>query len=140
MGMNSIEKILANHSDQSEVKPGDVVVVKVDTAVWFDFMRPDVLKIADPDMVVLCHDHMVPAPTVQAANMAKHMRGFVEKFGTFAAGVMANETGITVTNLTVQAICASGSGVVDRAVRAHTAGGRATYLQKYSTAEASLAG
>jgi 3-isopropylmalate/(R)-2-methylmalate dehydratase large subunit len=81
MGMNSIEKILASHSAQAEVKPGDVVVVKVDTAVWFDFMRPDVLKIADPDMIVLLHDHMVPSPTVQAANMAKHMRGFVEKFG-----------------------------------------------------------
>ena len=81
MGMNSIEKILANHSEQSVVEPGDVVVVNVDTAVWFDFMRPDVLKIADPDMVVLLHDHMVPSPTVQSANMAKQMRAFVEKFG-----------------------------------------------------------
>lgn len=81
MGMNAIEKILANHSDQDVVKPGEVVVVDVDTAVWFDFMRPDVLKIADPDMVVLLHDHMVPAPTVQSANMAIGMRAFVEKFG-----------------------------------------------------------
>lgn len=81
MGMNSIEKILARHSEQEVVRPGDVVVVKVDTAVWFDFMRPDVLKIADPDMVVLCFDHQVPAPTVLAANMAKHLREFVDRFG-----------------------------------------------------------
>ena len=81
MGMTSIEKILASHSRQSSVKPGDVVVVDVDTAVYFDFMRSDVERIADPDKLVLLHDHMVPAPTVQSANMAKQMREFVEKFG-----------------------------------------------------------
>jgi len=81
MGMTSIEKILASHSGQSSVKPGDVVVVDVDTAVYFDFMRSDVERIADPDKLVLLHDHMVPAPTVQSANMAKQMREFVEKFG-----------------------------------------------------------
>jgi 3-isopropylmalate/(R)-2-methylmalate dehydratase large subunit len=78
--MTSIEKILASHSGQSEVKPGDVVVVDVDTAVFFDWMRSDVVKIADPDKLVLLHDHMVPAPTVQAANMAKKMREFAAKF------------------------------------------------------------
>jgi len=81
MGMTSIEKILASHSGQASVQPGDVVVVDVDTAVYFDFMRADVQRIADPDKLVLLHDHMVPAPTVQSANMAKQMREFVEKFG-----------------------------------------------------------
>lgn len=81
MRMNSIEKILASHSDQREVKPGDVVVVDVDVAVYFDWMRPDVARIADPDKLVLLHDHQVPAPTVQAANQAKQMREFVERFG-----------------------------------------------------------
>jgi 3-isopropylmalate/(R)-2-methylmalate dehydratase large subunit len=81
MGMTSIEKILASHSGQREVKPGDVVVVDVDVAVYFDHMRPDVARIADPDKLVLLHDHFVPAPTVGAANHAKRMREFVEKFG-----------------------------------------------------------
>jgi 3-isopropylmalate/(R)-2-methylmalate dehydratase large subunit len=80
MGMTSIEKILANHSDQKAVKPGDVVMVDVDVAVYFDFMRPDVVRIHDPDKLVLLHDHMVPAPTLQSANFAKHLRDFVEKF------------------------------------------------------------
>ena len=79
--MTSIEKILARHSDQLVVRPGDVVVVDVDTAVYFDWMRPDVERIADPDKLVLLHDHQVPAPTVHSANMAKQMREFVEKFG-----------------------------------------------------------
>jgi len=81
MGMNAIEKILANHSEQKEVVPGDVVMVDVDVTVQFDHARPEVLRIANPDKLVLCHDHVVPAPTVQAANMAKRMRDFVERFG-----------------------------------------------------------
>jgi 3-isopropylmalate/(R)-2-methylmalate dehydratase large subunit len=81
MGMNAIERILAGHSDQKEVKPGDVVVVDVDVTVQFDSARSDVLRIANPDRLVLVHDHVVPAPTVRAANHAKSMREFVERFG-----------------------------------------------------------
>jgi 3-isopropylmalate/(R)-2-methylmalate dehydratase large subunit len=81
MGMNAIEKILSRHSDQDVVVPGDVVVVDVDVTVQFDHARADVLKVAKPDKLVLLHDHVVPAPTVQAANNAKRMREFVEKFG-----------------------------------------------------------
>jgi 3-isopropylmalate/(R)-2-methylmalate dehydratase large subunit len=81
MGMNAIEKILANHSEQEIVEPGDVVMVNVDVTVQFDHSRPDVLRIANPDKLVLCHDHVVPAPTVRAANNAKRMREFVERFG-----------------------------------------------------------
>ena len=81
MGMNAIEKILANHSEQEVVSPGDVVMVDVDVTVQFDHARPDVLRLANPDKLVLLHDHVVPAPTVQAANNAKRMREFVEKFG-----------------------------------------------------------
>jgi len=81
MGMNAIEKILASHSDQQKVAPGDVVMVNVDVTVQFDHARPDVLRIANPDKLVLLHDHVVPAPTVQAANNAKRMREFVARFG-----------------------------------------------------------
>jgi 3-isopropylmalate/(R)-2-methylmalate dehydratase large subunit len=81
MGMNAIEKILANHSEQERVVPGDVVMVDVDVTVQFDHARPDILKINDPSKVVLLHDHMVPAPTVQAANNAKRVRDFVDRFG-----------------------------------------------------------
>ena len=81
MGMNAIEKILASHSAQDVVRPGDVVMVDVDVTVQFDHARPDILKIANPDRVVLVHDHVVPAPTVQAANNAKRVREFVDRFG-----------------------------------------------------------
>ena len=80
MGMNAIERILANHSDQDVVAPGDVVVVDVDVTVQFDAARPDVTRVAKPDKLVLLHDHVVPAPTVQAANNAKRLREFVDRF------------------------------------------------------------
>lgn len=80
MGMNAIEKILANHSEQELVRPGEVVMVDVDVTVQFDSARADVLKIANPDRVVLLHDHVVPAPTVMAANAAKRLRDFAERF------------------------------------------------------------
>jgi hypothetical protein len=65
--------------------------------------------------------------------------GFVEKFGTFAGGFMWNDTGITVTGLSVQAICASGSGVTDRALGVRAARDRrAAYLQRYNAAKAAL--
>ena len=57
------------------------MMVNVDVTVQFDHARPDVLRIANPDKLVLLHDHVVPAPTVQAANNAKRMREFVERFG-----------------------------------------------------------
>ena len=65
--MNAIERILARHSEQDVVAPGEVVMVDVDVTVQFDHARPDVLKIANPKKLVLVHDHVVPAPTVQAA-------------------------------------------------------------------------
>jgi 3-isopropylmalate/(R)-2-methylmalate dehydratase large subunit len=79
--MNAIEKILARHSAQDVVCPNDVVMVDVDVTVQFDHARPDVLKIANPEKLVMVHDHVVPAPTVQAANNAKRLRDFVERFG-----------------------------------------------------------
>jgi 3-isopropylmalate/(R)-2-methylmalate dehydratase large subunit len=79
--MNAIEKILASHSEQDVVRPGDVVMVEVDVTVHFDFMRPDITRINDPGKVVLLHDHVVPAPTVQAANNAKDLREFAARFG-----------------------------------------------------------
>ena len=81
MPMNAIEKILVRHSEQKVVQPGDVVMVDVDVTVQFDHARPDVLKIANPEKLVMVHDHVVPAPTVQAANNAKRLRDFVERFG-----------------------------------------------------------
>ncbi len=86
MGMTIAEKILAAKSGRTQVSPGDVVTVGVDTVILFDnnFMPNnwrEVLKVHDPGKLVVTFDHRVPAPTQQAA--AAHVTGreFVKRFG-----------------------------------------------------------
>ncbi len=86
MGMTVAEKILARKSGQDKVGPGDLVTVDVDTVILFDnnFMPSqwrDVLKLKDPERIIVVFDHRVPAATPQSA--AAHVTGrkFVEKFG-----------------------------------------------------------
>ena len=86
MGMTMTEKILARASNVGTVKPGDVAVVDVATAVLMDMtFLPEgwreILKVHDPNKVVIVFDHLVPAPTVQAAQAHGTGRAFAERFG-----------------------------------------------------------
>jgi 3-isopropylmalate/(R)-2-methylmalate dehydratase large subunit len=86
MGMTMTEKILARAGGVAQVKPGDVAVVDVETAVLMDMtFLPEgwreVLKVKDPTKVAIIFDHLVPAPTVQAATAHRTGREFARKFG-----------------------------------------------------------
>jgi 3-isopropylmalate/(R)-2-methylmalate dehydratase large subunit len=86
MGMTIAEKILAKKGGQAKVVPGDVVTVGVDVVVLFDnnFMPSiwrDILKVHDPERIVVTFDHRVPAPNQLAAAAQKTGREFVRRFG-----------------------------------------------------------
>ena len=86
MGMTVTEKILASRSGRDRVGPGDLVTVRVDTAVMLDMnfipgMYYEVLQLPDPDRVIVMHDHLSPARDVQAADAMTRGREFVEKWG-----------------------------------------------------------
>ncbi len=86
MGMTIAEKILAKKGGQAKVVPGDVVTVGVDVVVLFDnnFMPSiwrDILKVHDPDRIIVALDHRVPAPNQQAAAAHRTSREFVRRFG-----------------------------------------------------------
>jgi 3-isopropylmalate/(R)-2-methylmalate dehydratase large subunit len=86
MGMTVAEKILARKSGQKKVGPGDLVTVEVDTVILFDnnFMPSqwrDVLRLKDPDRLVVCFDHRAPAHTTASAAAHRTGREFVKKFG-----------------------------------------------------------
>jgi len=86
MGMTIAEKILARKSGQAKVSPGDVVTVEVDTVVLIDnsFMASrwrEVLKVRDPNRIVVVFDHRVPASTQDSAAAHRTGRRFVETFG-----------------------------------------------------------
>jgi 3-isopropylmalate/(R)-2-methylmalate dehydratase large subunit len=86
MGMTIVEKILARASGAAQVKPGDLVVVGVDTVVLYDgnffpaYWR-DPISVKNPDGVVVVFDHRVPAPDRACATAHEVGRRFVERFG-----------------------------------------------------------
>ncbi len=86
MGMTAIEKILARNSGRAEVGPGDLVVVEVGTAVMYDnnFIPTnwrDILKVRNPERIVVVFDHRVPAKDIMSATAHATGRDFVRKFG-----------------------------------------------------------
>jgi 3-isopropylmalate/(R)-2-methylmalate dehydratase large subunit len=86
MGMTIAEKILAKKSCQTTVAPGDLVTVEVDTVVMIDNSFTagrwrEILKLKDPDRLVVVFDHRVPASTTDSAEAHATGRRFVEKFG-----------------------------------------------------------
>jgi 3-isopropylmalate/(R)-2-methylmalate dehydratase large subunit len=87
MGMTITEKILARAGGLPKVSPGDVAVVDVETACLIDLsFLPEgwrnVLQVADPSKVVIVFDHLVPAPTADAANCMRTGREFAKKFAS----------------------------------------------------------
>jgi 3-isopropylmalate/(R)-2-methylmalate dehydratase large subunit len=86
MGMTITEKILSRAAGGIPVKPGDLAVVDVTTAVLMDMtFLPEswreILHVQDPDRVVIVFDHLVPAATPQAAAAHVTGRDFARRFG-----------------------------------------------------------
>ncbi len=86
MGSTIAEKILAKKSGRDVVRPGDLVTVEVDTVILFDnnFMPAnwrDILRLRDPERIVVVMDHRVPAPNAMAAGAHVTARAFAKKFG-----------------------------------------------------------
>ena len=86
MGMTAIEKILARAGGVDKVSPGDLVMARIDTAVMFDnnfnpHMWRNVLKVFDPEKIVVAFDHRVPASDIHSATAHQVGRAFVKKFG-----------------------------------------------------------
>jgi 3-isopropylmalate/(R)-2-methylmalate dehydratase large subunit len=86
MPMTIVEKILARASGAEKVKPGDLVVVGVDTVVLYDgnffpaYWR-DLKQVKNPDSIVVVFDHRVPAPDRTCAKAHEVGRAFVRQFG-----------------------------------------------------------
>ncbi|WP_020495745.1 3-isopropylmalate dehydratase large subunit [Sciscionella marina] len=84
--MTMTEKILAGHSDREAIRPGDIVVTKVDTVVpldmnFYDSMWAEPSKVFDPDRIVVIFDHVVPAPNRGVGEALERGRAFAKKMG-----------------------------------------------------------
>ena len=91
MGMTMTEKIMARASGRETVKPGDLVLAKIDFAMGHDLTIPPAGKIMreqmgaqkiwDPERVAVVQDHFQPAKDIASASLGKMTRDFAREMG-----------------------------------------------------------
>src|SRR6202048_5082609 len=91
MGMTMTEKILARGAGRDSVRPGDLVLAKVDFAMGHDLTIPPAgrimreqmgaEKIWDPDRVAVTQDHFQPAKDAASATLGRLTREFSHDMG-----------------------------------------------------------
>jgi 3-isopropylmalate/(R)-2-methylmalate dehydratase large subunit len=91
MGMTMTEKILARGSGRGEVRPGDLVMAKVDFAMGHDLTIPPAgrimrdqmgaQKVWDPERVAVVQDHFQPAKDAASATLGRMTREFARDMG-----------------------------------------------------------
>src|ERR671937_359876 len=91
MGMTMTEKILARAGGRDSVRPGEIVLAKIDFAMGHDLTIPPAGKIMreqmgaekvwDPDRVAVVQDHFQPAKDVASAALGRSTREFAQQMG-----------------------------------------------------------
>ncbi len=89
MPMTLAEKILAAHTDRSDVHPGELLEVPVDFCFGNDITAPIAIqafresgarKVFDPQRVALIPDHFTPNKDIASAMQVKMLRDFAREF------------------------------------------------------------
>lgn len=90
MGMTLAERILARAAGRQKVTAGEFIVADIDLALLHDIFAAQVFdmlgevgidRIFDADKTVVVIDHLVPAPTVEAAALHQRIREHVARLG-----------------------------------------------------------
>ncbi len=90
MGMTITEKILADHCGRKEVRPGELIMAKVDLVLANDVTAPIAIKefektgakkVFDKEKIALVPDHFTPNKDINSAEQAKLVREFAKKYG-----------------------------------------------------------
>lgn len=128
MGMTMAEKILAKAGGVKTVSPGEIAVVQIGTAVFLDmnFLPAswrEILKVHDPDKVVVVLDHLAPANEPQTADAHRRARAFVERFGIKRFHDIGYDQGISHVVVADNAYALPGTVLVNP--DSHTCGGGA---------------
>ena len=90
MGMTITEKILAKHTDLDGVKPGQLIIARIDLAMGNDITAPLAIKafqesgasgLFDREKVVMVLDHFTPNKDIKSAEQSKIIREFAIEYG-----------------------------------------------------------
>ncbi len=93
MGLTLAEKIMTRATGGDDVTAGEFVVADIDLALVHDIFAASVFdmleevgggKVFDPDKAVVVIDHLVPAPSAEAAALHQRIREHVVHFGISA--------------------------------------------------------
>lgn len=88
MGMTMVEKIIAAHSDNDSVKPGQIVNARVDLVLGNDVTTPVAIKefnkigvdsVFNRDRVAIVPDHFTPNKDINSAQQALMVRNFARE-------------------------------------------------------------
>lgn len=88
--MTISEKILARHADRPEVRPNELIEVRVDFALGNDITAPLAIeafrqagasRVFDTDRIALIPDHFTPNKDIASAAQVKLMREFARELG-----------------------------------------------------------
>lgn len=88
MGMTIAEKILAAHCDQEIVRPGEIIMGRLDLALGNDITAPlaiktfqesGVSKVFDQSKIALVCDHFVPNKDIRSAQQCLVVRNFARE-------------------------------------------------------------
>lgn len=90
MGMTIAEKILAAHCDQETVRPGEIIMARLDLALGNDITAPlaiktfresGVPKVFDQGKIALVCDHFAPNKDIESAQQCLMLRNFAHEQG-----------------------------------------------------------
>jgi 3-isopropylmalate/(R)-2-methylmalate dehydratase large subunit len=90
VGMTMAEQILARASGRDRVSAGELVVADIDLALMHDIFAAQVFDLLeeigtkgvfDPNKTVIVIDHLVPAPSAEAARIHHKIRQHVSRLG-----------------------------------------------------------
>jgi len=93
MAMTLAERILAKAAGREQVAAGEFVVADIDLALLHDIFAAQVFdvlrdvgvdRLFDPTRTVVVIDHLVPAPSVEAASVHQRIREHVSRLGITA--------------------------------------------------------
>ena len=88
MGMTITEKILADHAGKEVVKPGELIMAKLDAILANDITAPIAIEefrkagakeVFDKSKIILVADHFAPNKDINSAQQCKLMREFAKE-------------------------------------------------------------
>jgi len=121
MKMTMSQKILAAHADREEVRPGELVMARLDLVLGNDITAPVAIKefpkfgrerVFDREKVALVPDHFTPNKDIKAAAQCAAMRAFAREQGIVNYFEVGHDCGIEHALLPERGLVTAGDLVI----------------------------